>query len=313
MTNASCSASPLIVGLGEALFDRIDGQAILGGAPVNFAVHAHQMLQRRGGSAVAASRIGDDALGTRLLDELAARGLDNSWIQRDESAPTGVVEVDVDATGHPTYTINTGAAWDRFEFTPEWAELAGRCSAVCFGTLAQRSTASREAIRRFLAKATQSMRVCDLNLRQHYFDDVTIHASLDAATVLKLNDLELPVVCELLQAPAGRSGAAIEDGIAWLIETYELDAVAYTRGERGTVLHYQGQRYDEPPRAASPQPGADSVGAGDACCAALVAGMLAALPPERILQLANEAGAFVASHRGATPRLPDELTAVFAG
>ncbi|RIK75839.1 MAG: carbohydrate kinase [Planctomycetota bacterium] len=311
MKDAPTPGTALVVGLGEALFDRIDGHFILGGAPVNFAVHAHQMLQPTGSEAVVASRIGVDPLGERLLDELSSRGLDNAWIQRDETAPTGVVEVDVDAAGHPSYTINTGAAWDRFEFTPDWAELASRCRAVCFGTLAQRSTASREAVRRFLAESPGAMRVCDINLRQQYFDRVTIHASLEASTVLKLNEEELAVVCELLEAPPSAAAGDVDDAIRWLIEAYELEALAFTRGERGVLLYYGGQRFDEPPTPATPQPGADSVGAGDACCAALVVGMLRGFPPERILRLANQAGALVASHRGATPRLPDELAAAF--
>jgi fructokinase len=313
MTSSTAVGRPLIVGLGEALFDRIGGEAILGGAPVNFAVHAHQMLRGRGGRAVVASRIGCDELGERLLAELAGRGLDNAWIQRDEAAPTGVVEVTLDASGQPTYDISTGVAWDRFEFTRAWADLAKRAAAVCFGTLAQRTTESRQAIRQFLAACPQALRVCDLNLRQQYFDREVVEASLRAAGVLKLNEEELPVVCELLGAPHSGRSATVDAAVGWLMDAFGLDAVAYTRGAQGTVLYHRGARLDEEPKLSPPQPGADSVGAGDACCAALVAGMLIGLEPQQILRLANEAGAFVASQRGATPRLPDELTAAFPG
>ena len=46
-----------ILGFGEALFDVVDGDAILGGAPCNFAVHAQQLLSAGGGASV--SRKGD--------------------------------------------------------------------------------------------------------------------------------------------------------------------------------------------------------------------------------------------------------------
>ena len=36
-----------IVGLGEALFDVFPDVEILGGAPLNMAVHAHQLAQQR--------------------------------------------------------------------------------------------------------------------------------------------------------------------------------------------------------------------------------------------------------------------------
>ena len=54
-------------------------------------------------------------------------------------------------------------------------------------------------------------------------------------------------------------------------------------------------------------PHADTVGAGDACCASLITGMLLDWPPERTLALANRVGAYVASQPGATPRLPESL------
>ena len=51
----------------------------------------------------------------------------------------------------------------------------------------------------------------------------------------------------------------------------------------------------------------DSVGAGDACTAGIVAGTLLNLPITKTVQLANSLGAYVASHHGATPTLPAEL------
>src|SRR5438067_7101191 len=93
-----------IVGLGEALFDVFPDREILGGAPLNVAVHAHQMASILGGCGIPASRIGRDELGRRVIDELSARGIPTSALQLDEERPTGRVLVTL-REGEPSYEI----------------------------------------------------------------------------------------------------------------------------------------------------------------------------------------------------------------
>jgi hypothetical protein len=66
-----------IVGLGEVLFDIFEhGTEALGGAPLNVAVHAHQLATPLDlGEGVVASRIGSDVHGTQLVNLLRSRGL----------------------------------------------------------------------------------------------------------------------------------------------------------------------------------------------------------------------------------------------
>src|SRR5438270_6041309 len=60
-----------IVGIGEALFDIFPtGARKLGGAPLNFAVHANQLVRALGGRGVAVSRVGTDDLGEGALQRL---------------------------------------------------------------------------------------------------------------------------------------------------------------------------------------------------------------------------------------------------
>lgn len=299
------TATPLVAGLGEALFDCFGDREVLGGAPVNFAVHAHQLLSPSGGAAMPLSRIGDDDLGRRLLGELQQRGLSTAAIQVDEQAPTGVVTVEVDAAGQPSYDIRQGAAWDGLEFTPQAAELAARCSAVCFGTLAQRDPRSRAAIRKFLEGAKGALKLCDLNLRPPHYDRQVIESSLCLATVLKLSDEELREVSGMLSI--GNAAAAPEDQARALCREYSLDALILTRGARGTVI-FQGDRCVEGEPVKLPRDDdADSVGAGDACGAAACCALLLGWSLEETVDSANFAGAFVASRRGATPTLPADL------
>ena len=68
---------PMIVGLGEALYDMLPSGPELGGAPLNAVVQAHQLGTLIGGTAaIVVSRIGRDKLGQALLGELDSRGID---------------------------------------------------------------------------------------------------------------------------------------------------------------------------------------------------------------------------------------------
>jgi sugar/nucleoside kinase (ribokinase family) len=92
-----------------------------------------------------------------------------------------------------------------------------------------------------------------------------------------------------------------------LREQFGLDAVVLTRGASGTVAVTVAGIVDGKPAHFPPSPDADSVGAGDACAAGILIGMLLGWPDERTLTLANAAGAFVAAQPGATPQLPRSI------
>ena len=103
-----------IVGLGESPFDVFPDRAILGGAPLNVAYHAHQLCSASGGRGVVASRAGTDELGRRLLDELRTRGLTTEFVQMDTVHPTGRVDITL-RHGEPTYEFLADVAWDHLE------------------------------------------------------------------------------------------------------------------------------------------------------------------------------------------------------
>ena len=89
----SYPAGFMIVGLGETLFDQFSNRSILGGAPVNAAIHAHQLASVWGGQGVVATRIGVDSLSQRVITELARRGMSTHAVQRDVEHATGTVDV----------------------------------------------------------------------------------------------------------------------------------------------------------------------------------------------------------------------------
>jgi len=291
-----------IVGLGEALWDVLPGGKVLGGAPLNVACHVQALLQDRNGKAVVASRVGTDALGDQVVRELARRGMTTDHVQRDAVHPTSTVNVTFEA-GQPTFTITPDVAWDHLEFAPAWAALAARCDAVCFGTLAQRFPKSRETIWQFLDVAPRAIRLFDVNLRQEFYDRESIIEGCRRATLVKLNDKELGVLAELLELPADTPRAQLVE----LRDRFGLEAVVFTRGERGTLLVHRDMVADPSPVQYPAASNADAVGAGDACSAGILAGWLLRMPPERTAELANHLGAYVASQPGATPQLPREI------
>jgi fructokinase len=291
-----------IVGLGECLWDVLPAGSQLGGAPLNVACHAHQLLQSRGGRGVVASRIGDDDLGREVLSQLSSRAMTTDFIERDHHHATSTVHVEL-KDGEPTYRFAPDIAWDHLEFSPAWAQLAASCNAVCYGTLAQRSPLSRRAIYQFLDAAPQAVRLFDVNLRQDFFDRESIFESCRRATIVKLNQDELPIVASELKLPTGSP----ESQLGQLREMFKLDAVVLTRGTRGTLLVLTDEIIDPPPVTYTIAPDADPVGAGDACSAGILVGSVLGLSPSRTASLANRLGAFVAAQPGATPKLPLEI------
>src|SRR6476646_1457892 len=248
-------------------------RAHFGGAPANFACHAASL----GAESWMVSAAGGDALGDRALGSLRALGVRCDHVERDPVHPTGRVLVTLDAAGQPQYEIERDTAWDHLTWTDDLTRFAARCDAVCFGSLGQRSPASRATIRRFLgALPRHALRVFDVNLRQRFYDRDVIQASLALASAVKLNDEELPIVAELCEVESGAPRCAL------------------LLGE------------DEDDECSAPASAAvDTVGAGDSFTATMVMGVLRGLPLDRINRHANAVASFVCSQAGATPAIPD--------
>ncbi|HUH04303.1 MAG TPA: PfkB family carbohydrate kinase [Kofleriaceae bacterium] len=277
---------------GEILWDRFPDGARLGGAPANVAYH----LGALGGRVALASRVGDDRPGHDAIAAMAARGVDTALIQLDPDRPTGAVEVSIDSEGNASYRLNRGGAWEHIAWSSEIAAALAGAGAFCYGTFSQRTPAGRQALRDAIAAAPEAcLRVCDPNLRPSGVDPDVLRESLVAATVVKINEREEQQLRTTL-------GAA--DPIAWLLAG-GARVVALTRGAFGSRLITVDGEHDCPGFPA--QAGGDTVGAGDAYLATLVHMLLRGQAIDTINEVACRVGSFVASRRGATPGLPEEL------
>ncbi|HYK37740.1 PfkB family carbohydrate kinase [Alloacidobacterium sp.] len=292
----------LIVGLGELLWDLLPGGKQLGGAPANFTV----MSARLGNRGVIASSLGRDALGDEARAYLAPLPADLSRLQMDQDHATGSVSVTLH-DGQAEYVFRRPVAWDFLACTPVWRALAQSADAVCFGTLAQRHEVSREAIRSFLAATREDcVRVFDVNLRKPFYDGRMIGDSLQQATLLKMNEIEMPIVMSLLGLAenSGSDEAALLQSARLLLERFPLKLVCVTMGSQGSLLAAREAHHRHHGIATVV---ADTVGAGDAFTAALVCFYLRGAPLAVLNEAGNRWGSWVASQRGAMPALSAEM------
>jgi fructokinase len=288
---------PVVVGLGEALWDVLPDADHFGGAPANVALHAAAL----GAESWLVSAVGQDARGDAALARLDAAGVRRDTVARLADHPTGVVRVTLDAAGHPVYDIATESAWDYVPWSVAVQQVAERADAIAFGSLAQRSPVSRATIRRAV-NATQrsTLRLFDVNLRQHYYDAAVLTESLELANAVKLNEEELPVVCRL----CGAGGATPVDQLRALCNRFTLRLAALTRGACGAVLVTRSEVCESRAPATAV---ADTVGAGDAFTATLLSGILAGHSLDLVSSRANAVAAYVCSQPGATPPIPEDL------
>lgn len=267
----------------------------LGGAPANFAY----MTAMLGDDGVVASRVGGDRLGHEALWQLKSSGLDTAHIQSDPLHDTGTVLVQVDAKGQPEYRITENVAWDFLEFSKPWRALAETADAVCFGSLAQRSEVSHNAISSFLKKVRpEAARVFDVNLRQLFYSTEILRTSATLADIIKLNHEELPLFTRLFGKTFSNELAAAR----WILDEFSMKLVCVTKGAQGSVLISPGSAQEHAGFAVKI---ADTVGAGDAFTAALVHHWLRGSSLHVMNESANRMGAWVASQEGAMPA-PDE-------
>ena len=292
----------LIVGLGELLWDLLPGGKQLGGAPANFTV----MCARLGNRGVIASCIGKDTLGEEARAYLSPLPVDIGFLQTDLKHATGSVSVTLE-DGQPEYTIHRPVAWDYLAATPEWLALARQADAVCFGSLAQRSPVSRETILAFLdATREECVRVFDVNLRKPFYDAEVLENSLGRATLLKLNEIEMPVVMGLLGMAenAGSDEALLLHCATLLLDRFPLKLVCITMGSQGSLLVTREGHHRH---GGVPTQVVDTVGAGDAFTAAMVSYFLRGASLAGLNEAGNRWGSWMASQRGAMPALPADV------
>jgi fructokinase len=285
------SPLPHVVVLGEVLWDLFEHSRRLGGAPLNFGVHA----RRLGHPVTLISALGADEPGQQAAEMIAALDLDTRFLQKTSRFPTGTARVQVGNGGGTQFTIARPAAYDAVDLSAGDLDLLQKDAPGWFyyGTLFASTDPGKSVLRQTLRGLPGAAKFYDLNLRPGSDSPKLVCELLQVADVVKLNEEELQRVHEFAGLPLNveafcREGSA---RYGWL-------AAGVTLGDRGCAVLAGGHFVEA---AVHPVNVVDTVGAGDAFAAAFMHGLSLNWPAAEIACFANRVGALVASRHGAIP------------
>ncbi len=277
---------------GEILWDIIEGNPHLGGAPLNFAAH----VKKCGGESSIISCLGNDDLGDKALGLVKEAGVDVSLVQRS-NRQTGYVPVKI-VDGQPKYEIVKDVAYDYIE-TSELFD--NPFDIFYFGSLIQRSKISRKSLYKILDENSFSNIFYDVNLRKDCYSADIIQKSLAYCTVLKLNDEEVSEISEMLF----NENLTFEQFCVQVINVYpNVKTIIITAGPDGAYVYTDKQLTLVP---TDPIKVVDTVGAGDSFSAAFATVFAKTQDAIRAATIANKIGGFVASSAGPIPEYSQEI------
>ncbi len=279
-----------ITSIGEILFDIYPNHKRLGGAPLNFIYHVKKLTNN--GNII--SRVGKDVLGNKAINDLNHAGILTDLIQHDNLHPTGMAIVSLDNDGIPAFKIDTDSAFDFLEVTEENDNhINTETDCLYFGTLALRSEISRKTIQSFFNRGIKYF--ADINLRQNFYDEDILKTTLEAADFIKINYEEMHVLNDIfIQIEYSTEKAAFE-----LMEKFNLNMIAVTRGKDGASIFENGKRFN---LSNVDSKVVDTTGAGDAFAAILCIGYLSGLEIPYINKLANDFASDICQFEGALPK-----------
>ena len=257
----------------------------VGGSPTNVAIAA----ARLGHHAAVATKVGDDALGGYIRQQLSDWGVDTTYVGTGDGQ-TPVVLAALDPPEEPQIVFYRGAAAPDTQITtvdvPTVAIRECRVLWISFGALAQGSTA--DTCQDWLdVRGRRPDVVLDLDYRP------SMWASRDAAHAVALEAVRRSTVvvgnrteCEVAVGHTDPDRAAD----ALLAEGVRLAIVK--KGGEGVLLATPDDRWTVPPVPIEVLCG---LGAGDAFGGALIHGLLSGWTVPEIGMFANAAGAYVAT------------------
>ena len=269
----------MVLSFGEVLMDCFPDRNVIGGAPFNVAVH----LRRLGEEAGIITKVGEDELGLEIQSALARERL-TAQLQIDQNYPTGRVDVTLDK-GQPSYFIHKGCGWEFIavdEIQPP--------NFFVFGSLALFFENNKQSFKKYRNQFNETLFVCDLNLREPFYDKNTIDLCLNATDVLKINDEELSYLS---------SEYEVDEVVDWLKIEFDIHKIILTEGAKGATLFWDDQIISCPVNSVKNIK--DTVGAGDSFTSLFLHGVINKLPLELSMQRAADFAGMICQTSGAVP------------
>jgi fructokinase len=289
-----------VLAFGEILWDIINGEEHLGGAPFNFAAHSAKC----GNESYIISRLGDDFRGLRAFNRCKEYGVNNTLVQWDEQHPTGIVTVELE-NGQPDYTIHENVAYDFIRFDGKITEMRrDEFDIFYFGSLIQRSAVSALTLKQIMKMYSFRHIFYDVNLRKGGYNLNTIHQSLLSCSILKLNNDEVPVISAMLFDQSFSNDIFCE---AIRSMYSNISTIVITASDKGCYVYSANKLHYIPVKSIAVN---DAVGAGDAFSAAFMHIFQQNNDAVVAATVANELGAFVTTQRGAIPEYTAEIKAL---
>jgi ribokinase len=257
----------------------------LGGKGFNQAVAA----RRLGADVAAVGRVGDDLFGRRFLEALDREGIDRAGVVIDSGEGTGVASITVEPDGS-----NSIVQAPRANRRLDAADIGAGAAAIAGATVAmlQLETSMPAAIA--FARAARDTGVVTL---LNPAPAAPVPGDLLALTdIIAPNEIEARALTGLDET--GREGAF---SMAAALLSLGARGALITLGGDGAVacadgLRLHGERFQVPV--------VDTVGAGDAFCAALAVRLAEGAGLAEALRFANAAGALACTRAGAEPSMP---------
>jgi fructokinase len=276
-----------VVCFGEVLWDILPSGPLPGGAPMNVAYH----LKKLGANPALITKIGLDHYGEKLVNILAASGVDTDFFYVDYEHPTGLVYANANDHQEVVYDIVFPSAWDYIEWKEEMNKIIRSAAYFVFGSLTSRNKTSRDTLAQALESA--KTKVLDINLRPPHFHRSTVEFLLEKADILKMNISELELITGWFS-----HFQTIEDRMKLMQEQFDIRTLIVTMGGDGAIVYHEGTFHRH---AGFKVQVTDTIGSGDAFLAGFLHQLLNRASVEDALQFASGIGAFIATHSGACP------------
>ncbi len=273
----------MIFCFGELLIDCLPEGNVIGGAPFNVAVH----LNRFGSDVRMISRIGKGKFGDFVWNFLEQEQL-TEGIQVDLDRPTGHVSVNF-VNNEPEYTIHTNVAWQYIEFP----EQLPTCDLFVFGSLATYFPKNKETLLKFKS-ALDCDFLCDLNLRDPFYDDEHILFCLEQTDILKVNEDEWNTLSNLLNS-------TLEALPAVLKERFNINRILLTKGAEGIDVYWDELFFQQEAVPFQKENFKDTVGAGDAFTSVVCCGLVNGTPLKKAVKKGAEFASLICQNKGAIP------------
>ena len=290
----SLNNSPEVICFGEVLWDLLPSGKVAGGAPMNVAYH----LNNFGIPTGMVSRVGEDELGEELTNFLKDKEIDTTLLQFDGFYPTGTVDVILDEKGSPSYTINKPVAWDYINLDLNNSKAIRNARAMVFGSLACRTRRSKETLLTLAQEA--KIRVFDVNLRAPFYGKELLETLLKTADIVKMNDEELELIAGWYYESESEENLAKK-----LKAHFQLSILIVTQGSKGAFLVDTENEIQSV--VAKKVEVKDTIGSGDSFLAGFLYQYFNDEPLLVCLDFAARTGALVATKRGGTPKITEDM------